>query len=327
MKSLWDNIKRSTHPAVWNERRADPEHPFDFFLGKSFDGYLLFMLRLKYPPAHFAQYPKISNIEFNYEQTAEGNWQFRLLLLDSSNEDIFSVLCSNLMHATLKLSPKDETKALNIVLTRIRRWQDLLEYRRNNLLSRNKIIGFIGELLFLKNILLQYMDPLIAIKSWRGPYGEEQDFILNGWLLEIKSQSASSDKNIKINSEHQLDTSSGYIILCYQTLQSDFEDDSAYSLNGLVQILLDQFEKSNIFARDIFNSLLIEYGYFPHGEYDEDKWKLHVRQFFKVDENFPRITPDKLPNGVSNTKYTLNIDSCDKYKITFDKVMEQIFNV
>ena len=41
----WDNLKQSAGSLSQIERRADPNHPIDFFRGRSSDGRYLFILK------------------------------------------------------------------------------------------------------------------------------------------------------------------------------------------------------------------------------------------------------------------------------------------
>jgi hypothetical protein len=47
-----------------------------------------------------------------------------------------------------------------------------------------------------------------GISAWRGPFGDEQDFVHGEWIIEIKTQLNTADQRMQISSEAQLDTSS-----------------------------------------------------------------------------------------------------------------------
>jgi hypothetical protein len=47
-----------------------------------------------------------------------------------------------------------------------------------------------------------------GISAWRGPFGDEQDFVHGEWIIEIKTQLNTADERMQISSEAQLDTSS-----------------------------------------------------------------------------------------------------------------------
>jgi len=62
-----------------------------------------------------------------------------------------------------------------------------VEARRDQILTRQQIIGLIGELLFLRDIIMQAIGNRGDF-CWRGPFGDEQDFVYGEWIFEVKTQ-------------------------------------------------------------------------------------------------------------------------------------------
>ena len=235
------------------------------------------------------------------------------------------MLCKDLLSTTEKLPRGDNGGALAIVLKRLVEWQELLRRRREQLLTREQTIGLVGELLFLKDEVF----PLIgadAVKTWRGPFGDEQDFVHGLWIIEIKSQLSTSDKVIRISSESQLDTVSGNIALCHQTLGLSSKDYAAsLTLNKLVEKIRDEvFRKDPPAALD-FEHALIEVGYARRPEYDEPGWMLATRHTYTVSPGFPRITPTMLPVGVDKVTYSIHPEACKSFETDTETLMERIF--
>ena len=327
MSSAWQGISKSDHPDNWNERRADPEHPLNFFRGRDFRGRPMFMLKLFAYPGAETRPPQIEGIDIGIEQIVGGDWQLRLLLQDRAHEDIFGALCANLMEATRSACSSDETRVVNLLLHRLERWQQLLKARRQSLLSRSQIIGLVGELLFQRDVVMRHYSPLPAARAWRGPFRDEQDFVLGNWLIEVKTQIASADRKLKISSEDQLDTSSGSIMICHQTLHTASEASEApKSLRELVSQLLSTLTATDVVARDVFQSTLFEYGYADCAEYDVERWHLGERRFFEVGTRFPKITPEMLSHGITNVRYSVDVHACAPSEVSQAAAESKIFH-
>lgn len=234
-----------------NVSRWDPEHPLDFFRGRDADGN--FALVLTALAETTPELPQISGIDIECKAAAENRSELVLTLVDGEQAALFRALCRDLLEATHQLPVEANTQGAIIVIGRIRRWQQLLGKRRNNLLSRQKIIGLVGELLFLENVMLAERPAEEAIRAWRGPYGDEQDFAVADRILETKSQLSSADQVIKVSSEAQLDTISGEIVVWHQTLASTSPNSSgARTLNEHVASIRGKIETKSPVALDIF---------------------------------------------------------------------------
>ena len=193
----------------------------NFSRGKDHFGRHLFIFRVRENAEELAKFPKMAGIDVFYEFIDSGLWQLKLALKDAQQFDIFTALCTNLMEATRQIAVEEQVKAVGVVLARLRRWQQMLEKGRSGLLSEPVQTGLFGELLFLRDVLSSHMAAVDALKCWRGPFGEEQDFAVGPVLVEIKTQRSTSDRHLRISSPDQLYSRSGKIILCHQTLHNE----------------------------------------------------------------------------------------------------------
>ena len=167
------------------------------------------------------------------------------------------------------------------------------------------------------------MDAFDAVQSWRGPYGDEQDFLLAGRMIEVKTQLSTSDKYLPISSEEQLDTASGQILLCHQTLDVPAEEEGgAMSLNGLVSSLVDPMVISDLAAADLLRAALLEAGYRKREEYRRPYWLLNGRSFYVVGEGFPRIIPGMIGSGIDKVRYRVAVQACGEFEIGEEAAME-----
>ena len=326
MADQWDEISPSDDPETIHLRRADADHPLDLFRGKDHQGNYIFSFKGQFAPHEPAELPKLATLAITLEHRGAELWEFSIRLLEKSHVDIFRALCADLMTATDRLSRNDDRAGVDIMLARLRRWQELLKVRRDKRLSGSQVIGLFGELLLLRDTFLTNLPPLEAVGAWRGPHGDEQDFLFGDWLVELKTQLSSADSKLQISSENQLDSTSGQILVCHQKLGIESrEAESARTLNSLVTEVDAQLAGSDIGARDRFLATLIEYGYANLPDYDADVWVLNERSYFKVEDSFPRITSADLPAGVEAVQYSIKLESCEGFRASETEAVSWMF--
>ena len=317
MTDLWERIAPSRDPEAINLRRADAQHPLDFFRGRDHDGRYLFVLKARTAPPRDIELPQLAHLELSLEPRDGDSWELCIKLLESSHADIFRALCANLMAATENLNSNQDGEGISIVLARLVRWRELLKGRRHRRLSETEVIGLFGELLFLRDLALRELPPMRAVAAWRGPLSEEQDFQLGDWLIEVKTQLSSADSKLAVSSENQLDTRSGRILICHQTLAvARPGEGAARTLISLVDEVAEQLALDDSGAADRFHATLLDYGYVPDAGYATDTWTLQGRTFFDVADGFPRITPRDLPLGVSSVRYDVKLSACETFMIS-----------
>jgi hypothetical protein len=131
---------------------------------------------------------------------------------------------------------------------------------------------------------------------------------------------------MQVSSEAQLDTSSGNILICHQTLgASSAGDPVSRSLNDIVEEMRLLFGANNSSAGLDFALALVEAQYVRRPEYDENRWVLSSRRMYSVSEGFPRITPAMLSDGIERVTYCIRMESCKPFEIDVVAAMERVF--
>lgn len=326
MPDHWDAISPSKDAAKIHLRRADPEHPLDLFRGKDHQGNYIFAFKATMRETQPIKLPKLASLAISLQDQGDGLWDFEIRLLDKSQIDIFRALCADLMTATRQLRRSDDQAGIDIILARLRRWRELLKNRRDKRLTESQIIGLFGEILLLRDIFLRRLPACDAVAAWRGPHGDEQDFLVGDCLIELKTQLSSADSKLQISSENQLDSQSGHIWICHQKLGiGGAATASARTLNSLIAEVDELLGANDTGARDRFLATLIEFGYAKLQDYDTDHWVLNERNYFSVEEGFPRITGSDLPAGVGAVQYSITLESCVPFRISENHVSERMF--
>jgi hypothetical protein len=314
MVDRWSDIPAASQPTGRTERLADSDHPLDFFMGRDFDGRHLFWLRAPWSGEDLPKSPTISGMDVECRPEGADLCNLSLTLRDSAQLEIFQPLCANLMQATRHLGPADGKAAIGATLARLQRWQELLSRRRDRVLTRQQIIGLVGELFFLRDDVMPRMSVGEAVLSWRGPFGDEQDFVFDDRIVEIKSQLATADRRIQISSENQLDTVSGPIALIHRLLGAGTGDPSARSLNGLVDEIVETISAGSPDANDLLQIALLEAGYIRRSEYDEEQWVAAGSRIYEIRIGFPALVAGGLPPGVSKVRYEISPPACSDYE-------------
>lgn len=310
----WEIIKPSSLEAGRTERRADPRHPIDFYRARLPDSRYQFVLKgLRKFQAR--KLPALAGINLSQSALTDGTHELVLELSDSEQVSLFRALSEDLLAATDGLDNGASDLAAERLVIRLERWQAMLRKKRDSVLSRQAVIGLVGELLFLRDRLLPHLGVEQTLRAWRGPLRDEQDFANGEQIFEVKTQLNTADQYLLISSEAQLDDSSGKISVCHQTLASCHEnEDNAESLNQIVEDIRAVCLSHSLVACDLLDAGLLGAGYQARKEYDDERWK-HVRsRIFEVIDDFPRLVSAQLPLGVSNVSYRITLGTCERFE-------------
>ena len=314
MLADWPSIALSPAAGSFNVLRADSTHPLEFRIGRDGRGRYAFQLDADGSPEEPLLADLPAGMDVLIDELGDGATRLTLLLHDQDDFEIFRVLCADLLEVTRAYAPEESLRAMRMLLGRLRQWQEVLARRRQPLLSRNEIMGLVGELLFMRDVLAPRLGLPVSIDTWRGPYGDEQDFALSGVIIEVKTQGTTADRRLRISSEDQLDVSASRVVICQQGVAPSTEDDeAAVSLNGLATTLI----AASVAAPNACERLqlgLDAAGWREKPEY-EDLWKLMDRNYFEVRDGFPRIVRSDLGIGVEDVKYRIRVADCLPFTI------------
>lgn len=323
----WAEVDGPSRKDRLSLRRVSASHPMDLYWGKdSLGGYwFCFHGRLSAPSK--LKLPQLGGIEVSIQRLEDGEspeWELALELENKAYEDLFRALCGDLVHATESLGAGQDDAAATILVQRLCRWQTLLNRRSSILLNYTERLGLFGEILVLRECLKPRLGIEAAVRSWRGPTGSEQDFLLSGGVLEVKSQLATDDRAIRISSTDQLDEISGPIWLCHQRFSNNAKDsDSPQTLNDVISEIRTDLQGADFLSAELFETRLIELGYVTRDEYDADSWALTGRSFYEIFGDFPRIKTGELRSGIERVTYSIRLSSCNEYLVDENYCLER----
>lgn len=230
--------------------------------------------------------------------------EYNLLLLVSDNsyfQDEFVYICAAFLEKVLDSKEHQEIQRNPIY------WWHAMKDLLGNANIENATYSVIAELISYYHLLSKGEDV-----QWTGPFGGTVDLVCaSGKSFEVKSTIARYGSQITINSQYQL--RSDYLLF-YR-----FEP----SVNGIsIQIVLDKLLNLDVDPQFLEQALAkLKY---PEGSEVRNKtYSLLEAKLYRVDENFPKITPEsfvdgQLPNHIIGLQYTLDLGGLESERIEID---------
>lgn len=294
-------------PSRVKAKRVSEALQHDFFWACNSEGRYTFLLSLNADGGDWGPPPELRGIAIGYYR---GERQFQLVLNDSSDWEMFYVLCHDLMQAT---DQADTPRALmDAMMARLLRWQRLLSRGPRRILDDQAIRGLIGELLFLRNELLPRFRAH-AIDFWQGPDRLPQDFVVGGYLFEVKTHLTGDAPKISIASPSQLWSGGAPLFLVVTPLaHCGRQTQGAVTLPELVDELAKQLAGKP--QLETFEARLADFGYVPYPEYLDATYSAGSTSCFEIREGFPKIVSGAIPDGLEDVRYAIRIDACEPFR-------------
>ena len=223
--------------------------------------------------------------------------------LPNSASDIFEIVVEDL-RSQLEVTENTE-ESLSVIITVLTKWKEFFAADKELLMSEERQQGLYGELLFLSECLDS--QGVGAVSHWAGSEDETHDFYFGPHAVEVKTTSAQAPYFASISSEYQLDKSDipGKLFLRFYALRRSHS--SGEKLPERINAIRSRLcEDVSILHK--FDEKLKKYGYFDEaadsytiGYYQRDLY------CFAVDDDFPKITKEAVPLGVSDLTYRVSI--------------------
>lgn len=237
-----------------------------------------------------------------------------IILNDDFFKDLFDDLILSIYSKISKISNPEEYSEL---FTRhFFKWSAFFENKKTDGLTRDQVKGLIGELIYLKNLLLNRQLSIDDIlHSWRGPYDEGHDFVFEFTDYEIKTIETTKN-SVRISSEFQLESEKGKELELVVIFVNQ-DNENGLSLKSLIDeiklIVLDRFGDNSIFINSLAQKGLIIgdldqyeiYRYTPIEEISYDSSK----------ENFPKLIRSSIPEEINKLNYNIRLNLIEEFII------------
>jgi hypothetical protein len=309
----WSGIK--VPETGFNGLRVDPTHLHDFFWGKDTQGHCLLLLEIAEQLTGYLEkrLVELRGVKSDIRQLSDGKIYFIICLQHAEDVDIFYRLCTDLIDRTRIIV--GQKAAIDVIHMRLKRWKAFLSSSKNNLLTAQEVQGLFAELDFLHSCLITSDTQTTLIEGWQGPLDGPHDFVFGDYAVEIKSVSGSQKNHVRISSENQLVTHLDSLFLHVIFLAEFHDCKQGISLNQIVANIRKMiFDADNI---DLFDSRLHDAGYIELREYDIPSFSVTQQKTYLVKEDFPRITPETLCNGLTNVSYDISLLLLESYLSDF----------
>ena len=241
------------------------------------------------------------------EGVPSGQRSLAIELEDAQFADIFAVFGSDLIDGISGCAKVAD--AIVLLLRRLERWQEFLSKATDGL-GPGEAVGLFGELWVLRDILMP-IGGVGLIDSWTGAQRAPQDFVVPGvCAIEVKTSVARVLSRVRIHGERQLDDT-GLTCLFLACLRLELDDEKGESLNHVVGELQKLAAGAPEFSI-LLDRLLTQAGWMERHmhRYEQRRFRVAQRRFFRVDNRFPRLLSGELASGINEVEYQLDLKAC-----------------
>jgi hypothetical protein len=235
-----------------------------------------------------------------------------IILNDEFFKDLFDDLILSIYSKIYNISNTEEYSEL---FTRhFFKWSAFFENKKTDGLTRDQVKGLIGELFYLKNLLLNselIVDDILL--SWRGPYDEGHDFVFEFTDYEIKTIE-SSKNSVRISSEFQLESEKGKELeLIVIFVNPDNENGLSLKslINDIKKIVLDKLGDNSIFINALAQKGLTigdldQYEIYRYKPIEEISYDVNR-------ENFPKLIRSSIPEEINKLNYNIRLNLIEEF--------------
>jgi hypothetical protein len=234
----------------------------------------------------------------------------QMLLGDTRFAALFTVLTSDVVGALLDAG--GAAAALDVFVSRFRRWQRFLEASGPDGLGWERQRGLFGELWFLRNELVGPLGLRPAVVAWMGPTGAMQDFQFTNSAVEVKTTGAGQPQLLRVTNERQLDPPDDVALFLFH-LSVDVRQSAGETLVDMVGSVRGLAAGSS--AENLLEERLLEAGYLDihASQYALMGYTRRGSSLYRVEEGFPRIRERDLLPGVGRVNYSITASECAHY--------------
>lgn len=285
--------------------RVDNTHPLELHVGLDEKGRKAIELRSQFTPRKVTG---TSAIEVNQYKRADYN-TIRFSLCDEDISGLFYKFCDDLIEQTRDV--KEKSEGYTAIVGRFFQWKKMFVSSKNNFLTEPEIMGLIGEILVMRGYLAERIGLTEALQSWSGQELTHKDFSFGDTWIEAKAISRGA-QNVKISSIEQLD-SDNEGELAVHSLEKMSTAYNGITLNKLILETRNMFNPGE--EQDLFMAKVALQGYEYNNYYDDFVYEISNFKRFKVNNEFPKLTPRDLPVAIRKATYEISLVEIGAFEI------------
>lgn len=235
-------------------------------------------------------------------------------------EEIFERVLQNLVDHILV---EEESPLYTVIYEVLDRWHNFFKRKRDFKLNLEEEMGLFGELYYINKWLEKFPhEPPLIIKDWKGPLKNRIDFVGKHSGVEIKTVAPKIRDEIKISNEKQLELNPVTSKLFLYVLKIEVNDSIGKSLQNIIEVIEEQLIERAPSLAVKFKDLLLEVGVMSE-EYNEHYFFVHEEIAYNANKEFPKLTSESLPLGITNVSYSIDLSHCNSFKVS----LEEVFNL
>lgn len=235
--------------------------------------------------------------------------------------EIFEVVLQNLVDHLM--TRQEDESLFSSIYKVLDRWRNFFQRGGFRKLTEEQQRGLFGEMWYMKEWLNHFStEPPLIVEQWEGPLSGRIDFKNTKRGIEIKTVMDKLTKSIKISNENQLKLTNAvnsiFVYVCF------IEKSKTHGIT--LQTLVNEVRESIASRSDRlllkFNEMLTEFG-FRDDEYSDTLFFVEKTEAYEAAQEFPRITQELLPKGISHVSYSIDLTHCTE----FQRDVEEVFKV
>ena len=288
-------------------KRVGTKHPLDIYIGMDEENHYALEFRGNFTPQTIKSSNAISIRQYETNEFAS----LMFSLVNSDMLDNFCVFCDDIIESTKQTI--DEKKGYKLIINRFYSWKKMFQAKPKEM-DPSKIMGLIGELLFLRDFMIPKYGCSVSIRSWSGSELTHKDFSLESSWYEVKAVSVGKN-TVRISSLEQLQSHNNGELVIFQ-LEKMSPTFDGLNLNKLAGSILKEIDSDE--TKEIFINKLVDAGFAFEAVYSEYVYNLILGERYKVNSDFPKLTTEDVKDAIANAQYDLIISQIQDYKLDWD---------
>lgn len=287
-------------------KRINPNHPVNIYIGYNEKGNQSFAIISEKCNLDFES-TRLIDVELKVRN--DGDYVLSFNLLDDSLSDIFYQFISDIVDKAYNIN---DYSPIAFVIERWKKWINMFKNPKNIFLSENEVRGLLGELIYLEKCMFDKYGIDRSLESWIGSSLSHKDFEIDDTWYELKTIRENA-LTVTISSIEQLDSNEYGELVLVKLEPSNESISEPIKLNDYINKIRSCF--SNDSQLKTFNEKLDERKYFYAPEYDKYVYSIKSIDHYGVNEEFPRLKENDLPDSIARASYELYIKKIEKFKI------------
>lgn len=303
INKIREQFEKFLRPSFFS--RVDSDHILELHIGLDEKSRKAIELRASFSPVKVTG---TSAIEVNQYHKDDYN-TIRFSLTDDEMSGLFYKFCEDIIEQTREL--KDVKDGYRAVTTRFFQWKKMFVLSRNAFLTEPEIMGLIGEILFMRNILSKEIGLSAALKSWSGQELTHKDFSCAERWYEVKTINR-GHANVRISSLEQLDSEKEgeLVVISMEKMSAAY---NGVTLNKLVldtrKMFLSREESDDFMAKVALQ------GYTYNDYYDDFVFEISDVRRYIVNDEFPKLTIKSVPKAIAKANYDISLSDIQVFLV------------